>query len=336
MLCSFALTSTLTSNRKRISTALMSLKGSVPNTTDRSQMESTMTADCNVPVSNNQVLKGPRKAEVVRPEHKTSNPIKVSAAEWKVRCELAATYRSLFQFGLGGDMAAQCVMSRVTDEGSGDHFVSHAWGDFFEEVTASSLLKFDFEGNRITDLKSGAKSTALPDVSNMGCLPVATAIFKARPDVNCVIHIHPLAVMAVAGLEEGLLPCSQAAFFLHGQVSREEYDFSYEDSFEDGLANGFRNGKRAMLLNHHGMYAVGRNAAEALFVAIHLNQACEVQVRTMAMADYGGCTPIFPDGALLTEQYKDMMASPDYSYDGSREWPGVVRKVIREHPDFNT
>lgn len=63
-------------------------------------------------------------------------------------------------------------------------------------------------------------SAAKPDLVNIGCVPVGRAIFNARPDVNSIIHAHPHAVMAVATTERGLLPVSQAAFFLHGQIGR--------------------------------------------------------------------------------------------------------------------
>merc|ERR1712137_1093827 len=151
-----------------------------------------------------------------------------------------------------------------------------------------------------------------------GCLPVATAIFQQRPDFQTVIHIHPYSVMAVGGLKVGLLPLSQAAFFLYGQVSREGYDFTYENSFEDSLRRGLGAGQRAMLLNHHGMYAVGRDAAEAFFVAKHLTQACDVQVKTLSMAGGNHDNILLPDEKQLAAQYKDMMLSPDYAYDGSR------------------
>merc|ERR1719323_1962425 len=136
---------------------------------------------------------------------------------------------------------------------------------------------------------------------------------KARPEVHTVLHVHPLSVMAVGGLEVGLLPLSQAAFFLYGQVSRENYDFTYENSFEDSLRKGFSGGKRAMLLNHHGMYAVGRDAAEAFFVAKHVKQACDVQVKTLSMAGGNLDNIILPDAKQLEAQYKDMMNSPDYA-----------------------
>jgi len=280
-----------------------------PNTPDRRSIDPTST---------------------VRPEHRAENPLGVDPVEWQARTEAAALHRALFLYGMGSDMAAQCVMHRIPGR---EEFLMGEWGIFFEEQTASSQLRYDFDGNLIH--RNGTKELATAGRSNMGCLPVATTIMESRPDVQTVLHVHPYAVMAVGGLKEGLLPLSQAAFFLHDQISREAYDFSYENSFEDGLRRGFSGGKRAMLLNHHGMYAVGRDAAEALFVAQHLNQACEVQVKTLAMAGGDLSKVIVPDPTVLRRQYKDMMLSPDYAYDGSREWPGVVRQLERKVPGYN-
>lgn len=90
-----------------------------------------------------------------------------------------------------------------------------------------------------------------------------------------------------------------------------------------------------MLLNHHGMYAVGRDAAEAFFVAKHLTQACDVQVKTLAMAGGNLDNIILPNENQLKLQYKEMMLSTDYAYDGSREWPGLLRELARKSPDYN-
>jgi ribulose-5-phosphate 4-epimerase/fuculose-1-phosphate aldolase len=279
----------------------------------------------------------------VRPEHATENPSGVCDYEWTARTELAAAYRSLYLAGLGSDQAAQCLMLRVSHPPGGVNgvdsitFLMADWGVWFEEVTASNLLHFTVDGQQVDyDTNSGYTTTpADPIRANSGCIPVAKAIFEARPDVSMIVHIHPQAVMAVGGMEYGLLPLSQAAFFLWGQVSREDYDFTYENSFEENLASGFSKGQRAMLLNHHGMYAVGRDVAEGLFVATHLTQACQVQVQTLSMAGGDLDRVILPSGEDLSHQYKDMMDSTDYSYDGSREWPGIVRKVQREAPDYN-
>lgn len=267
----------------------------------------------------------------VRTEHAgTANPLGVDAVEWQARVDAAAAHRALHLYGMGSDLAAQCVMQRIPGR---KEYLMGEWGIFFEEQTASLLLKYDFDGNLIG--LDGQKEVADPMRSNMGCLPVATETFLARPDVNMVIHIHPYSVMAVGGLKSGLLPLSQAAFFLYGQVSREDYDFTYEGSFEDSMRKGLGAGQRAMLLNHHGMYAVGRDAAEAFFVAKHLTQACDVQVKTLSMAGGDLSKVIVPDPTKLRVQYKDMMLSPDYAYDGSREWPALIRQLRREAADFN-
>merc|ERR1712050_87316 len=254
----------------------------------------------------------------------------VSAVEWQARTEAAAVHRMLFVHGMGSDLAAQCVMHRIPGT---DEFLLGDWGVFWEEQAASKLMKFDFNGNRV--FLNGTRVPATPVRGNIGCIPVASTIFQFRQDFQTVIHVHPYSVMAVGGLKSGLLPLSQAAFFLHGQVSREEYDFSYESSFEDSLRKGFANGKRAMLLNHHGMYAGGRDGAEAFFVAMHLKQACDVQVKTLAMMGGDLDKVIIPPSDQLAVQYKDMMASPDYAYDGSREWPGLVRQLERQANDYN-
>jgi len=256
--------------------------------------------------------------------------LSVSELEWKTRTEAAALHRMFYLNGMGSDLAAQCVIHRIPGK---DEFLLGDWGVFWEEQTASKLLKFDFAGNRV--FVDGTRVQATPDRGNIGCIPVASAILQYRQDFQTVIHVHPYSVMAVGGLKVGFLPLSQAAFFLHGQVSREGYDFSYETSFEDSLRVGFADGKRAMLLNHHGMYAGGRDGAEAFIVAKHLTQACDVQVKTLAMAGGDLSKVIIPEAHTLAVQYKDMMASPDYAYDGSREWPGLVRQLERHAPDYN-
>eukprot|EP00440_Ansanella_granifera_P069889 gb/GFBE01075824.1/.p1 GENE.gb/GFBE01075824.1/~~gb/GFBE01075824.1/.p1 ORF type:complete len:318 (+),score=76.98 gb/GFBE01075824.1/:1-954(+) len=267
----------------------------------------------------------------VLPEHtRGTNPLGVSDVEWQARTEAAALHRALYLHGMGSDLAAQCVMHKIPGV---DEWLMGEWGIYFEEQTASKMLKYDFEGNLVH--LNGTKEVATAGRSNMGCIPIPPAIIKSRPDVQTVIHVHPISVMAVGGLKSGLLPLSQAAFFLHGQVSREDYDFTYEGSFEDSLSKGFAGGKRAMLLNHHGMYAVGRDAAEAFFVAKHVTQACDVQVKTLAMAGGNLDNVILPDPKMLEVQYKDMMLSTDYAYDGSREWPGLLRQLAREAPGYN-
>ena len=126
--------------------------------------------------------------------------------------------------------------------------------------------------------------------------------------------------MAVASTVDGLLPVSQAAFFLHNQIGRYKYDFSYEAEFEEAIASQFAAGKRAVMLEHHGLYAVGTSARDSWFVTFHLDQACEVQLRAQST----GQQLVMPPLEHLDKQYEDMISSPDYACACAtdREQPG--------------
>ena len=133
----------------------------------------------------------------VRPEHSQSiNPLRVSAVEWQARTEAAALYRALYMYDMGSDLTAQCVMHRIPGT---DKWLMGEWGVYFEEQTASKLLNYDFMGNLVH--LDGTKEPATPARSNMGCVPIPPAIIATRPEVHTVIHVHPLSVMAVGGLE---------------------------------------------------------------------------------------------------------------------------------------
>ena len=177
-------------------------------------------------ISANQVAKNPRPVELLG--RGKGRMMGMSETEWEDRLALAALARIMYIYGFGSDLAAQCVMARVRDEP--DTMLMNEWGFYFEETTATSLVKVRFgEGtppDGIFVAPGGVESVSRPDVVNIGCVPVARAIFNARPDVNVIVHAHPYPVMAVGATEEGLLPLSQAAFFLHGVIGRYKYDFS--------------------------------------------------------------------------------------------------------------
>ncbi|EOD22966.1 hypothetical protein EMIHUDRAFT_461189 [Emiliania huxleyi CCMP1516] len=335
-------------------------------------------SSCSLPISTNQVVKNARPVEI-------SGWGVAESSEWQDRLELAALARIMYIYGFGSDLAAQCVMARLRDEP--DTMLMNEWGLFFEEATASSLVKVRFgdgtppEGLLVA--ADGSVAPSKPDVVNIGCVPVGRAIFEARPDVFSIIHAHPHAVMAVASTEAGLLPLSQASPTprppssstarapslrqtpsrdLHTNartaraaqhtsalpccrpgperekekasprtIGRYKYDFSYGSDFEDAIAAQFAAGKRAIMLDHHGLYAVGTSARDAWFVTFHLHQACEVQLRAQST----GQALVMPSQEELQRQYADMISSPDYAYDGSREWAGCVRKLNRELPGYD-
>ncbi len=139
------------------------------------------------------------------------------------------------------------------------------------------------------------------------CRPVAS-IFRARPDVNAVIHAHGMGVMAVAAQEHGLLPClTKAAVPFYDQLGYIEGDFFFEPEYCARIAQRLgRN--RALIYQHHAFASVGARVSEAFFYAFLLNTACERHYR----AAYGG----------------------DWKADGSVEWPGLRRMLDRDDPSY--
>lgn len=192
-----------------------------------SQNQTVTATTCHTcQISANQLAKNPRPVELHG--RGKGRMMGMSESEWEDRLELAALGRIMYMYGFGSDLAAQCIMARVRDDP--DAMLMNEWGFFFEETTATSLVKVRFgagtpsEGTFVSP--SGQEYPSSPDVVNIGCVPVGRAIFNARPDTNVIIHAHPYPVMAVGATEQGLLPLSQAAFFLHDIIGRYKYDFS--------------------------------------------------------------------------------------------------------------
>ncbi len=242
-----------------------------------------------------------------------------SPAEWETRCEQAALYRILDHHGMS-DLANQVVGARVKD--SPENYLLHQYGMFYEEITASSLIKTDAEGQPI--------SSDLPAPVD-GTQNLAKWIFGSRPEINFFIHGHCEDVMAVSATKTGLQAVSQAAVYLMHMVTYIDYEFfedeEYGEKFKKTLGD-----KDIMITRNHGYYVLGRSASEAFFRAYFLRQACEVQVKVLSMRD----EPNVIDPQTVARFQDQMYSSPHYNYDGSTEWAALLRKLEREQPDYKT
>lgn len=237
-------------------------------------------------------------------------------AEWRARVDLAAAFRLIAHYRMS-DLTGGFMGHRVPD-GSG-HFLLGGYGVFCEEQRASELVKLDADGHVI----DGAH-----DVNATG-VALCAAIFRARPEIDCVIHAHTKAAMVVGALECGLLPISQPAFNLHAQVRYSEYEFDATPEFCARFLDDLGR-SRIVLMRNHGLLAAGRSAAEAFFLAFYLNQACDVQ----ASALQTGYPLHTPPAADLERWARLFETSDDYEYDGSREWPGLIRLLDRLDPSY--
>ena len=245
--------------------------------------------------------------------------VSCNPAEWETRCEQAGLYRILDHYGMS-DLANQVVGARVKD--SPDSYLLHRYGLFYEEVTASSLIKTDNQGQP-TD-------PALPAPVD-GAQNLAKWIFGARSEVSFFVHGHCEDVMAVSATKQGLQVVSQAAIYLQHLIGYIDYEFfedeDYAEKFTATLAD-----KAILITRNHGYYVLGRSAPEAFFRAFYLRQACAVQVKVLSM----GVEPHIIDAQAVARLQDQMVESPHYNYDGSTEWAALLRKLDREQPDYKT
>ena len=139
---------------------------------------------------------------------------RMSEAEWQTRLDLAACYRlvDLFRWS---DLINTRITARVP--GRDDHFLINLYGLLFDEITASSLVKIDAEGNKVEPSEAEV---------NSGGFAIPSMVHKARPEVACVLHTHSVAGCAISMQRDGLLPLNQHALQLIGEISRSGRSFT--------------------------------------------------------------------------------------------------------------
>ncbi|MGA9869446.1 MAG: class II aldolase/adducin family protein [Acetobacteraceae bacterium] len=237
-------------------------------------------------------------------------------AEWQTRCELAALYRVVDHLGWT-DLINTHMSARIPDEPN--TFLINRYGEMFDEVTASSLVKMDMEGNVI-----GA-----PGKFNNAGFTIHSGVLKARPDANCVMHTHTRAGAGVSLLRDGLRPISQDAIQILDEVAYHEYGVPASAEECEALGRTCAQGNCVVLLNH-GLLTLGATIPGTFMRMYMMERACEVELIARTMND----PPIAIDPEIVrksAERMKKRRASPEY---GMGEWQGVLRAVERRGADY--
>ena len=243
---------------------------------------------------------------------------KVSAEEWGMRVDVAACYRLVALFRMN-DLVYNHISGRVPGEDG--HFLINPYGYAYEEVTASSLVKIDFDGKRVLDSGTGYGV-------NLAGFVIHSAVHKARHDVDCVIHTHSPAGMAVSALKCGLLPLTQNAMFF-GAIGYHDYEGPAVDLDEQQRLVRDLGGGAAMILRNHGLLTAGSTVCEA-FVTMHwLEKACQAQLAAMACNTELNF-PAPETVALTNERYRPGQRRKITEL----EWPAMLRMLDRRDPSF--
>src|SRR5213595_2962526 len=195
----------------------------------------------------------------------------VSAEEWQTRCDLAACYRLVDQYAMT-DLIYNHITARVPGT---EHLLINLYGLLYKEITASSLVKIDVEGNIIAKPDTGYS------INKSGYV-IHGAIHKARPDVSCIIHTHTRAGMAVAAMKCGLLPISQTSIRFEGHLGYHDYEGPAVEREEQERLVRDLGSHNALILRSHGLLTCGPSIPEAFNLMYQLELACRTQVDAMA------------------------------------------------------
>ena len=241
--------------------------------------------------------------------------------EWQARVDLAACYRLVGLYEMS-DMMANHISSRVPGEDNA--FLINAYGMLYEEITASSLIKVDLDGNILDKPDFGDLNYGI----NKAGYVLHSAVHRARHEVACVIHTHTWAGMAISALECGLLPITQTAMrFL--KIGYHDYqgvvlDTSEQESLVRDLGDG-----EALILRNHGVLTCGHTVGEAFNWAHRLELSCRSQLAAMAT----GAKLRSVSTSVLEATYLNYQPQTRRPY-GVMEWPALLRKLDRIDPSY--
>jgi ribulose-5-phosphate 4-epimerase/fuculose-1-phosphate aldolase len=240
----------------------------------------------------------------------------MAEAEWRTRCELAAVYHVMHHLGWT-DLINTHMSARVPGEPNA--FLINDYGEMFDEITASSLVKMDMEGNVLGE---GGRY-------NAAGFTIHSGVYKARPDANCVLHTHTRAGAGLSLLRGGLRPISQDALHVLDDVVYHEYGVPASQEECDALGRSCADGSCVVLLNH-GLLALGHTIHGAVMRLYMLERACEVEL-TARMLDEPPVRIADHVVERAAARMKRLRATDDY---GLKEWQGLVRTVDRKGFDY--
>ena len=241
-----------------------------------------------------------------------ANPsLAIDADEMRLRRDLAALYRIVALFGWD-DLLSTHISVRLP--GRDHHFLLNPLGLLFEEITASSLVRVDLEGNVLEDR----------DVRvNPAGFTIHSAIHAARVDANCVIHLHTTPGVAVSSQVQGLLPSNQIAMLLNGRVAYHDYEGVALNLDERERLVRDLGDKPAMILRNHGTLAAGTSVGDAFQTMYFLERACAIQVA----AQSGGAALNIPGKEVQEVVTRQVSSFGDIA--DRLLWPAMLRKLDR-------
>ncbi|MEL7311616.1 MAG: class II aldolase/adducin family protein [Pseudomonadota bacterium] len=243
----------------------------------------------------------------------------VSEAEWETRVALAAAYRLVALHGWD-DLVFTHISAAVPGEEG--HFLINPYGMFFEEITASSLVKVNLAGEKVVES---------PFPINPAGFVIHSAIHEARHDVKCVLHTHTRAGIAVSAQKDGLLPISQQSLFLMANLAYHDYEGVALNDDEKPRLVADLGDKPALILRNHGLLSAAASIPEAFLIMYTLEVSCQIQINAQAG---GGELIHIPD--VILDGAAEQRKAVTKGLGAELVWPGLLRKLDRRNPGYDS
>ncbi|BEP61311.1 class II aldolase/adducin family protein [Variovorax sp. V213] len=236
----------------------------------------------------------------------------VSAEEWQLRVDLAACYRLVALYGWS-DLVFTHISARIP--GPEHHFLINPYGLMFDEITASSLVKVDQQCNKIIES---------PYPVNPAGFVIHSAVHAAREDIQCVLHTHTKAGIAVSAQKNGVLPISQQSTFVLASLAYHDYEgVAFRDDEKPRLQADMGSANFLMLRNH-GLLTCGKTIADAFLSMYTFENTCQIQIA--AQSGGGELTQVNPK---IVEGVGQAMKVQTGGLGGQFVWPSLIRKLDR-------
>jgi ribulose-5-phosphate 4-epimerase/fuculose-1-phosphate aldolase len=242
----------------------------------------------------------------------------VSAEEWQLRCDLAACYRLVALHGWT-DLVFTHISARLP--GAGHRFLINPYGLLFDEVTASSLIVVDQDGTKLSES---------PYPVNRAGFVIHSAVHAVREDIQCVLHTHTRAGVAVSTQKGGVLSISQQATFVLSALGYHDYEgVALRDEEKPRLQADLGQGSFLMLRNH-GLLTVGRTIADAFLAMYIFESTCQIQIAAQVGGDLMSVDPRILEGVAEAARVQTD------GLGGSFVWPALLRKLERTDAGYKS
>ena len=235
--------------------------------------------------------------------------------ESRIRTDLAACYRLLHKYAMT-DLIFTHVSAKLP--GTDGHFLLNPYGLMFNEITASSLVELDAHGTVVGDSPWGI---------NWAGYVIRSAVLAARPDINCVLHTHTRAGVAISALDCGLLSISQHAMEFHNRMAYHDYEGIADDLDECARLQRNLGSHNALILRNHGLLTAATSVSRAFLRMFNLEQACKIQLDAQAT------------GGPLSQPSEEVCEHAARQFENRTEnqpmaWTAMIRALDNDNSSF--